>query len=99
MSAKLEMPSPVARQFAELPASKPFANVQNHLLKLSGITLTRFAASDELEEPFITFYYRDYVFRIDEGFGKLRLLSHYRNTQSEWCTQYCSIFRGFYRRG
>ena len=72
MSATLERSAPAARQFAELPANKPFAEVQSHLRKLGGTTLTRFAASDEREDSFMTFYYRDYAFRIDERYGKLR---------------------------
>ena len=74
MSATLVKPSLTAgRQFAELPANKPFASVRNHLTELNGATLTRFANASDHEDAFITFRYCDHEFRIDERYGKLRL--------------------------
>ena len=74
MSATLvKPPLALGRQFAELPANKPFASVRNHLIELNGATLTRFANASEYEDAFVTFRYRDHEFRIDERYGKLRL--------------------------
>ena len=74
MSATLAKPSLAGgRQFAELPANKPFASVRARLAELNGATLTRFANASDHEDAFITFRYRDHEFRIDERFGKLRL--------------------------
>lgn len=74
MSATMVKPALAAgRQFAELPANKPFDSLRQHISGLAGASLTRFANASDREDAFMTFHYRDHDFRIDERYGKLRL--------------------------
>jgi len=57
-----------SRWFAELPESRSWRELRDHLARLSGVYITKFL-TDEVTEAWIDFAYRGHTFSVNNQFG------------------------------
>ena len=79
-----------SRHFGELPHTKMWYGVRDHIKKLAGADLTDFI-TDHVTEAWIDFSYRHHRFSINDQFGAYWFFVNDPRVQTRFLKRYCRI--------